>query len=1363
MICYLRLITLLLFFLSVTFVKAATQPTSVTPCAVPTGFNVYNVTSNRATLYWYPRVPNQPYDLQWRAIGTADWQTVQTVTLTPDTYLLLDLQNNTTYEWRVRLVCAPDQVGAWSAVSTFRTTCPNPTELTVTGIGSSRALVRWLGSTNVTNHILEWRRLGDPAWKREQLTSSGYADFTLQGLTNQTTYEWRVQSVCADLGRSAVVNGLTFTTNCPLPQQLYLESVTPLRTQVRWENYDVGARFDLRWKASNATTWTEVNDLNTTTYTFANLSIGSSYDWQVRRQCPEGSRTAYVSGSTISVVCGAPYLTVTTITPTAAQIEWNPPMDFSGTYNLEWGQQGATPTTIQGLNKTGYTLTNLQPNKAYQVRVGAVCAPGFAGSSTTSFVTTCTAPSISYAPTGPTWIAVHWDIPDQITPHEVQWRSQGTTDWNTVANLPSGIHTLEDLTPGQPYELRVRRLCAPNVYTDYSAIRVVTPGCAPPATASVQVSGTEAEIQWGSGTTGLYELQWRPVGAGSFSTLTGLSTTRYTLTNLQQNTTYEWRLGSVCAPNIPSTSYLTRTFSTSCPSPQNVSASTLGQSGNVTLYWTSGLNVSYRLERQVVGEPDWIIIPNPSTLPTASLTDLMPNKTYRFRVTTLCQNAGESSPVVSNTVALPCPVPSFAFIPRRTATSVWIQSPTGGNTYISGYEVRWRSTYGEPGEWQSLSTTTDGLFYLNDLTGNIPYEYQLRTLCGIAGVSAYGPSQSLSVRCQSPSIYSPTPVSISNGRAAVQWLPQSTGGTVEIQYRGLGELSWATVSTTQPGSYTLTNLTPNTTYEWRIRGLCTDGQWSDYSNPQTISPPNYSLFRHVANMNETILNQTTAKLNWEGRGDGIVSYEVRTRLIQLTDWGEPTLVSGQSLVVSNLQRGASYYWQVRWVDASGERGPWTWEEFFTTVCPTFSISPTYSGAANSLTLMPYNTDTWNEPTVGEIRYRAGFDEWQIAQVSSLTIVLTGLQPNTTYQYQTQRICASGDRSEWVRSSSKTGACQASVGVSVLNPTTVQFNVINNQTLPFWVQIRRSGTSIWEQIDLTTSAYERAGLQPGTVYEWRVVRTCYPPGLTNFAAPLLFVTKCPVAPTPGATARTATSAEIKWPADRGPLTVQWRKSGQTTWQTASDVNSPYVVTGLQPGQFYQFRLRTPCSDGLTDSGISTEVYLQMACPTGDYYATDGRLTSPTAQSVTSNSVRVVWLGAQSGADVSFTLRWRPFGQLAWNETPIATTPYVLTNLTGNTTYEWHIASDCGTNGRASAGGASFTTLPDRSGFYTIMPGDWTDPSIWSGALLPTLSEPVQVRHPVTVQPYQPAQTQKIQYDNGGSLRFKGNAILRIGSL
>ncbi|KAB7728381.1 hypothetical protein F5984_18590 [Rudanella paleaurantiibacter] len=1296
--------------------------------------------------------------MQWRALGAADWQTVRTIA-NGSGYQVLDLANNTTYEWRVRLICAPDQVGDWSAVSTFRTICPKPTELTVPEIGTNQALVQWLGATAQTDYVLEWRRVGDQGWKEEYVTSSGYADFLLTGLTNQATYEWRVQGVCTDGGRSEVVNGPSFTTKCPLPKQLYVEVVTPLQARVRWANSEDDARFDLRWKASSSTTWTEINDLNTTAYVFTSLSVGSSYDWQVRRHCPDGSRTAFVSGPTIVVNCTASNVTVSAVTPTAARVQWSTPVGFTGTYNFEWSEGGSSFTLIPGLNTTSYALTNLQPNKTYQVRVSTVCAPGIVGTNSTSFMTTCAPPVISYAPTGPTWVTPHWTIPDQSTPHELQWRPLGASDWNTLANLPSGIHTLEDLTPGQSYELRVRRQCTPDVYTDYSAIRVVIPGCMPPTTAVAQVSGTEAEITWGTGSTGLYELQWRPQGTESFSTVTGLSTARYTLTNLQPNTTYEWRLGSVCAANIPPTSYLTRTFSTSCPVPQNVLATVMtGALGTVGLNWTGALNASYRVERQALGDSDWVIVPNLPTQPSVSFTDLAPNKTYQFRVTTVCPNAGESSPVVSNTVALPCPIPTYAYSARQTATSVWLQLPPSGNVNISGYEVRWRSTYGEPAEWQSRSASTDGLFYLSDLTTNSSYEYQVRTVCGAVGSSAYSASRTLYVGCQKPTISSPTPTPIINGSAALQWIPRSTVGTFEIQYRKLGELPWATISTTQSGSYTLTNTTPNTMYEWRVRGMCTDGQWSEYSDPQTLSPPDYARSRHVVNRKEDLLNQTTAKLSWEGRGDGISSFEIRIRPALTTSWGEPMPVSSQSLVLTNLQPGMSYNWQIRWVSASGERGPWEYTEFFAMICPRFSFSRVSPAGANSFTLQPYNTDSWNEPTAGLLRYRTGSDDWQTVPINSLTMVLTGLQPSSTYQYQTQRLCASGDRSEWTESTEMTAACQASVEALVLNPTLVRFSVLNPQTLPVSVQVRRLGTSVWESISLNTNSYDKAGLQPGTVYEWRVLRTCYPPGLTNFAVPQQFVTRCPVPPAPALIARTATSADVRWPADQGAMTVQWRKVGQTDWQTASGVQSPYLATGLLPGQGYQFRLRSLCADGLTNSGISAETYFQATCPAGAYYGTNGVVTAPAAQSVTSNSVQIVWSGKTPGSDVSFTLRWRPFGQLAWNETSISTPLYELTNLTGNTTYEWQIMGDCGTGGQTAADRATFRTLPDRSGFYTILPGDWTDPGIWSGAALPTSTDRTQIRHVVTVLPYLPAQSQAIQFDNGGGMKLKGKVVM-----
>lgn len=1200
--------------------------------------------------------------------------------------------------------------------------------------------------------------MGAAAWQRESLFGG---QLPLDGLTNPGTYEWRVQTVCDDGSRSAVVNGPIFQTGCPQPQSLYVEYSSWNRTRVTWQNYDPGARFGLRYRVVNAPNWTEVNDLNTTAYEFTNLAVGNTYEWQVRRQCGDGSWTAYSSGSNFTVSCGSPYVTIGNTNPTAARIQWQQPFNFNGPFDVEYSEQGSTSTTtVAGLMGDSYLLNLLPTNKTYQVRVLARCvfdSPGTPSNSVV-FTTSCLPPIINYAPTGPNWIGVHWSIPDQTTPHDLQWRVQGATDWNTIGNLPTGVHTLENLTPGQPYELRVRRQCTANLYTDYSVIQVRTPACEPPTFGSAQISATEAELSWGVGTTGIYDLQWRPVGGGNFQTVTNISNNRYILTNLQPNTTYEWRVGSVCAANIPSTSYLSQTFSTSCIAPRLLNVNGSFTSGVVNLNWVGSLNATYRVEWQAVGESNWAGLPGLVSQQFLTLTDLQPARTYQFRVTTVCGNGSESTPTLSSTLSLACPVPFFNSIVRRTATSVWIKPPEGtANGFVNGYEIRWRSTFGEPGEWQSLSVSPGNVFYVNDLTANLPYEYQMRTLCGNAGTSNYSMTFPFNNRCPIPSAQPQSVGSIINGSVRLQWTGGATGLS-EIQYRQKSELPWTTISTTQVGSYTLTGLSMSSAYEWRVRSLCTDGQWSAYSDPQTISPTNYLGIRSLFTNSEP-LTQTSARLSWTGQGNDISSYEVRLRLHRTTDWGAITPFSSQSTIVTNLQTGGAYEWQIRWVSGSGERGPWVEGALFGLSCPSIGFNTAYSNAPNSATLTPSYGNSWQEPLVLQVRYRTGLSDWQSVTTNTTPVILTNLMPGSTYTYQVQRVCANGDRSGWAESTLYTGNCAAGIGVNVLNATTVRFDVTSPGS-SMAVQIRQMGNAAWDApIQITGAYYDLTGLSPGAVYEWRTLRTCDPPGLTNFSSTQRFITRCPSAPNPTVTIRTANSVTVNWTSAATTFTVRWRLRSGVTWQSTTASGSPFVLSGLQAGQQYVLQLRSDCNDGLTESGLGPEKVFTPTCPSGSYYVQNANVAFPTAQSATSNSVQIVWSGGVQ--DVSFTLRWRAFGQSVWNETPIETTPFVLSGLTGNTTYDWQIRNDCGTDGLAGSTIGSFTTLPDRSGFYTVLPGDWTDPGIWSGALLPTATNPVQVRHAVNVLPTRLSETLRVQFGVGGTLRLKPSGKLRIG--
>ena len=81
------------------------------------------------------------------------------------------------------------------------------------------------------------------------------------------------------------------------------------------------------------------------------------------------------------------------------------------------------------------------------------------------------------------------------------------------------------------------------------------------------------------------------------------------------------------------------------------------------------------------------------------------------------------------------------------------------------------------------------------------------------------------------------------------------------------------------------------------------------------------------------------------------------------------------------------------------------------------------------------------------------------------------------------------------------------------------------------------------------------------------------------------------------------------------------------------------------------------------------------------------------------------------------------------------------------------------GRIDMGALEFQGTPQE--MYTINTGFWDDPAIWSFGRLPLLSDPVQIKHIVTIPPNYEAQALRISYDLGKQLLLGSTSAIKFG--
>ncbi len=212
-----------------------------------------------------------------------------------------------------------------------------------------------------------------------------------------------------------------------------------------------------------------------------------------------------------------------------------------------------------------------------------------------------------------------------------------------------------------------------------------------------------------------------------------------------------------------------------------------------------------------------------------------------------------------------------------------------------------------------------------------------------------------STTCDAPTTSSATVQSATS--ATVSWPAAAQATSYLVQYRASGTTAW-TNNTTAQTQVSLTNLSAATTYQYRIRTVCSSGNstftaisaftTSSGNTGGTCDKPGYTEVENI--------NNTKTKVSWEQMPDAI-RYNIRYRIVGGSWISRSTTQTQRTL--SNLTPGATYQYRVRTKCASG------WTGF--TAIETFVQGGGGSGGGNNgcndnaltfeLTLDDYGSET----------------------------------------------------------------------------------------------------------------------------------------------------------------------------------------------------------------------------------------------------------------------------------------------------------------------------------------------------------------------------------------------------------------------
>ncbi|MBI3963455.1 MAG: fibronectin type III domain-containing protein [Candidatus Kerfeldbacteria bacterium] len=217
------------------------------------------------------------------------------------------------------------------------------------------------------------------------------------------------------------------------------------------------------------------------------------------------------------------------------------------------------------------------------------------------------------------------------------------------------------------------------------------------------------------------------------------------------------------------------------------------------------------------------------------------------------------------------------------------------------------------------------------------------------------------------------------------WSGQDTGGGTTY--------ASGTSATFTPTS----NLDPDTTYYWRAGAFDPSGSatYSAYSGSRSFTTPDSLTITDVA---ESAITTTSATITWttNNAADSLVDYGTSTG-VYTESAGSATDVTSHEVALADLTPDTTYYYQVTSEDTFAQTQT-SAEGTFATLEATAITNPAVSTTTTTATV------TWdtNHGATSVVDYGLtdayGQQESDASLVTSHSVVLTGLDPDTTYHY-----------------------------------------------------------------------------------------------------------------------------------------------------------------------------------------------------------------------------------------------------------------------------------------------------------------------------------------------------------------------------
>lgn len=1224
--------------------------TNFRPFLQPPGafsFSRIDATDGTVTLRWNVSQRATSYVVSWGSTaGTFDQITCEGAATSCE---ITGLSNNTPYYFTVS---STNSAGSRTVNATATGRPVGSFSVTGSTPNDGAANLTWSNSIGATSYTV---RVGTTSGNYTRTITGVSSPYTVTGLSNGVPHFIQVSAVNAENGRFDAPEVSVTPIGPPSAPANLSAAASPNQIDLSWDAVTGATSYKI-FRGTSSGSYTQIaTGVATNSYVDGGAVNGTAYYYVVRANNgvfdSTNSNEATAKPVSAFTLSSASLAVVNSVDLTWASATG------ADSYNVIYGTTTGTYTaTVTGVTSP-YRVTGLSGGTTYYFRVVAKNNVGSGVQLNSTNELSATPVGLIGAPTtvavtaNPGQAILTWSAVSGAASYIVR---RGTTSgsYTTIANGVGGTtYTDTTVSDGTTYYYIVQSFNGvPSVDSTEVSVRSISTFA---QTSAVANSSTSIVLTWpvtaGAAT---YDIQYG-TASGTYGTTITSATSPRTITGLTSNTRYYFRVVARNAvgtgTSINSTNELSALTPTAAPTGLLATATT----GQIQLAWiaTPGA-INYEVFRGTTSGSYTSIATN---VAANSYTDsTVTNGTTYYYVVRASNGSDSANSNESSARAIA--TLTIASVVTQSANSIQVSwsTPSGAASFDLKYGT-------VSGTYTSTLTGVSSPLNVTGLSPNTNYYFQLIAKNAVGGGASVNSTNEASALT---SFGAPSGL-IAIGEANqnyISWTPVS-GATSYHLLRGTTSGSYTTLNNSLTvANFTDTTAVNGTTYYYVVRA----------SNGTESANSTESSARPIANFTASTPTSVTASsmsVAW-GSATGAASYDLRygtspgVYTTTLTGVTSPRSITG-------LASNTTYYFQVVAKNAVGGGA---------SVNSTNEVSAiTALGAPSGLTAQAGTgqiTLNWTAVS-GATSYHvlrgttSGGETSLISGVSTNSYVDSTAANGTTYYY----VVRSNNGSDSVNSSEVLAR-----PISTFNITTLAVNSSSSLTVT-WPAV--SGAASYDvRIGTTsgtygaptagvTSPYVITGLSSNTTYYVMITaKNAVGSGHSVNANSEASATTSFGAPSGLVATATTSQVSLTWTAVPGASTYHVLRG--TTSGTYSSLNSAvtsnaYNDTTAVNGTTYYYVVRA--SNG-TDSANSSEA---SARPVGTF-----SISAPSSISATGMSVS--W-GASTGA-TSYDLKYGTSSGSYLTTITNATSPYVLTGLSSNTTYYFMVVAKNAVGGGAS---------------------------------------------------------------------------------